>query len=161
MLYQLHGYVIPAAYALLPHAMASDRATAMLLAIALQESECANRRQVRGPARSFWQFETGGILGILRHRASAAHVRAVLEALCYPKSLTAAEILATIEDNDVLACCCARLLLWTLPDALPGPDEADAAYRQYLSAWQPGKPRPKEWPGNYSAAWDLVTSQEG
>src|SRR5690606_35531315 len=56
------------AYALLPSRMDSDRATVMLLAIGLQESRFEHRRQIKGPARGFWQFERGGgVRGVMTH----------------------------------------------------------------------------------------------
>jgi hypothetical protein len=155
----LAEYIAPSAYALLPQAMRSDEATAMLLAIALQESGCTHRRQVRGPARSFWQFEVGGVIGVLRHPATSTKARTVLELLCYSRNLTSAEILVAMEDNDTLACCFARLNLWWLPGPLPGPDESALGYQQYLASWRPGKPHPNTWPSHYSAAWKLVMTQ--
>src|SRR5690606_38643231 len=66
------------AYALLPSRMDSDRATVMLLAIGLQESRFEHRRQIKGPARGFWQFERGrGVRGVLTHPATAALAREV------------------------------------------------------------------------------------
>ena len=44
----------------LPDRMLSDEAVTMMLAIGYQESRFEHRRQIRGPARGFWQFEHGG-----------------------------------------------------------------------------------------------------
>lgn len=77
----LHRFLVPAAYAVLPAEMQSARATAFLLAIALQESGARKRRQV--------------------------------------------------------------------------------AWGQYLKGWKPGKPRPADWPGNFTAAWDRVAAPLG
>jgi len=44
----------------------------------------------------------------------------------------------------------ARLLLWTLPSALP--TTADEGWTQYLDAWRPGKPHPATWAGHWATA---------
>lgn len=153
-------YTLPAAYAVLPPAMASRGASAMLLAIGLQESVFAERRQRPGPARGFWQFEGGGgIHGVLTHRATRAIIGEALTDLCYPAAphrRTRAALLVAVEHNDVLAAVFARLLLWTLPDPVPAPDQADAAWAQYLAAWNPGQPHPDTWPAYFAEAWTRV-----
>lgn len=169
MIEQLHRYVIPAAYAVLPGIMRNDKATAFMLAIALQESEVAgvmHRRQIRGPARGFWQFEVGvkpdgevygGVAGVMRHRATHGPLLDALESLRYPRTSPARALHAVIEHNDILAAVLARLLLWTVPAALPGPFETDAAWRQYSTgSWNPGRPHPQTWPEHYRRAWGLV-----
>jgi hypothetical protein len=164
MLQMLHQYTLPAAYDVLPPKMQSTQATAMLLAIALQESKCAYRYQLPrkaggkpGPARGFWQFEAGGgVKGVLKHRATTAHARRSLVALAYPGNLTTVQIHAILEHNDVLAAVFARLLLWTLPERLCGPGENAKAWQQYLMAWAPGEPHPETWEGYYRRAWSLV-----
>lgn len=157
MLSYIHRYIVPAAYAVLPEAMRSAPATALLLAIGLQESSFADRRQLGGPARSFFQFEQGGVQGVLAHHKSRLHAEAALAVLAYPKARwTAAECYAAIEHNDVLAVVFARLLLYTLPDDLPLKEAASDGWQQYLSAWRPGKPRPNDWANNYTSAWTCV-----
>lgn len=157
MIDQILGYIVPAAYHVLPHEMRSPEATAALLAIGLQESRFEARRQISGPARSFWQFEQAGVKGVLRHGATARPIRVALRALKYdPDALEPALILVAMEHNDVLAACFARCLLWTLPEALPGPADGQLAWRQYISAWQPGKPRHETWTTNYAVAWGAV-----
>lgn len=147
--------IYKAACSLMPARMESDEARAMLIAIALQESRFSHRVQVGGPARSFWQFEQGGgVKGVLNHAASKQYIRAALDALCYdylPETSYEA-----IKNNDVLAVCYARLLLWTLPDALPGRDEADEGWGQYTSAWRPGKPHRETWDAFFDQAWNLT-----
>lgn len=155
----LHRRVIPAAFDVLPAVMRSPQATAMLLAIALQESKAEHRRQLGGgPARGFWQFERGGLTGVRQHSASHDHFAAAMDVLCYAPTTPTTVLQSVLADNDVLACVAARLLLWTLPDALPGSDNPSAGYSQYIDAWRPGKPRPKDWPENYARAWYLVNS---
>lgn len=157
MVQHLYRYILPAAFAVLPEKMATDAAEAMLMAIALQESECASRRQGgQGPARGFWQFELGGIKGVQTHPATARTLKAALSALCYSPTISAADASLAIEHNDVLACVFARLLLWTLPGKLPAIDEPNRAYTMYLAGWRPGKPKPLTWPGNYERAWNVV-----
>jgi hypothetical protein len=160
MLFHVHQHIIPAALSLLPPQMGAPSAVAMLLAIGLQESQFeARRQQPAGPARGLWQFEPIGVRGVLTHPRTETHVARVLHALQYGGASTE-DCYHAIEHNDVLAACFARLLLWSLPDALP-PDEhaADIAWRQYLKAWRPGKPRPKEWPGHYGVSWDIVACE--
>lgn len=154
----LHRYIFPAAHDLLPEKMASKPADAMLVAIALQESECAYRAQVRGPAKGFWQFEQAGVTGVMSHPASRSHTRTALVALRYSPSMTTPAIHDAIEHNDVLACVFARLLLWTLPEALPAMDEPGQGWSQYLKAWRPGKPHIETWHRNFTRAWALVNA---
>lgn len=157
MIPYLRDYVIPAAYSVLPAAMGTEPAMAMLLAIALQESKAANRFQIGGPAKGFWQFEAGGgVYGVLSHGATQKHARLALTFLCYPASMTSTGIHAVLEHNDVLAAVFARLLLWTVPASLPGQHEPEKAWSQYLDAWRPGRPHPLAWPENYAVAWDAV-----
>ena|SRR5687768_15716035 len=140
------------AMTLLPQRMDTAEAKALVLAICLQESRLVHRRQIGGPARGFAQFEHGGgVRGVLSHPASRDHIRAVLDALEYDHSPDTSY--AAIEHNDVLACCFARLLLWTLPDALPVRGESDEAWDQYISAWRPGRPHRHTWNALYEQAW--------
>lgn len=142
--------VIPAAYELLPPAMNSPESDAMLLAIGLQESRLEHRRQIGGPAMGFWQFESGGgWRGVLRHtstRDTAAHVLRVMGYSADPGY----EVLAT---NDRLACCFARLLLWTHPGPLPTKGQHDYAWDYYMNLWRPGKPHRETWDAFYDKAW--------
>jgi hypothetical protein len=153
--------VIPAASDLLPEKMRSPHATAMLLAIALQESGAAHRRQVGGPARGFWQFERAGVAGVRQHAATHDHLTAAMVTLRYAPTSTTENLQQALADNDVLACVFARLLLWTLPDALPSSDNPGEGWRQYLAAWRPGKPHPSVWPDLYRTAWSIVNAPLG
>lgn len=156
MSFTAFGAVYKAAATLLPAKMDSLQAWAQLYAIALQESRLDARRQIGGPARGFWEFEYGGIVGVLNHPASYTLIRQVLGRLDYddrPETSYAA-----IEHNDVLAFCYARLLLWTLPGALPEANEPQAGWVQYESAWRPGVPRRATWDGYFSRAWMAATA---
>jgi hypothetical protein len=157
MLLHAHAHTIPAAYALLPAAMCSDAATAMLLAIALQESRFEERRQIEnGPARGFWQFERGGgVRGVLTHPSTEPHISKVLAALRYGGATTT-DCHEAITHNDVLACVFARLLLWSMPGKLPDKHRPEKGWTQYLRGWRPGKPHPETWDGNFGVAWDIV-----
>lgn len=148
---------------LLPPSMDSPEARAMLIAIGLQESEFMHRRQVGGPARSFWQLElAGGVTGVLLHKGTKDHIRDVLATLAYPpESWVPTQCYSLIEHNDIAACAFARLLLWTLPDALPGPGDHDLGWDQYIRAWRPGKPHPDKWTANFSNAWAAIAGSAG
>jgi hypothetical protein len=128
--------------------VATRPARVILLAIALQESGLRNRRQVTssgeedGPAASFWQFEKGGgCKGVLTHHASAKHMRWVCNE--YNIEQTAQGLWDAMRYNDVVAASAARLLLYTLPQALPR--TATEGWDQYVAAWRPGKPHPEKW----------------
>jgi hypothetical protein len=150
-------FIIPSGYALLPPKLYSVRATALLIAIGLQESRFEHRRQINGPARGFWQFEAGGgALGVLTHERTEALAKAAIARLKYPLETTIAEAHEALEHNDTLAFVFARLLLWTVPGALPFPQEPDRAWWQYIEGWRPGRPRRSTWDAFYREAWDFV-----
>lgn len=130
----------------------------MMLAIALQESKLQHRRQVigngteAGPAASFWQFEVGGgCTGMLQHRIAAP----IMLKACtdFNVTPTPAGLWEAMRYNDVVAAIATRLMIFVLPSALPG--TLEDGWKQYLSAWRPGKPHPETWSTNWSAA-DLV-----
>lgn len=145
---QILANAIDPALALLPAKMTSPLARRQLLAIGLQESGFQHRQQIGGPARSFWQFERGGIRGVLRHPASAACARAV----CIARQVGADEwtVYGRLANDDMLGAAFARLLLWTDPRAIP--DNADEAWSMYVRNWRPGKPHPEKWQENYRNA---------
>lgn len=150
------SYIIPATYSLLPPKMNSDEATAMLIAIGLQESRFEHRKQIGGPARGFWQFEKGGgTLGVMTHKDSTKHCSSLLRSLkCANMSLE--DIHKALSHNDILACGFARLLLWTHPKRLPSYKETDRAWDYYLSTWRPGKPHRDTWDDFYEEAWLMI-----
>lgn len=140
---------------LLPGSMDSAQARAMILAICLQESGLRHRQQVKGPARSYAQFEmNGGIRGVLTHPITKSYIQKALEALDYPFDISTSYI--AIEHNDLLCVVYSRLLLYTLPRPLPEIDNPEEGWSQYLSAWRPGKPHPGTWDANFKAAWEIV-----
>lgn len=157
MMSYVHQYIVPAAYALLPEPLRTPQATALLLAIGLQESGFAKRQQVGGPAHSFFQFELGGVGGVLAHPKTKVPAESALALLCYPKASRIPVVCyEVITNNDVLAVVFARLLLFTLPQALPEREDWDGGWQQYVDAWRPGKPRPETWAAHYQAAWAVV-----
>ncbi|MNO67320.1 hypothetical protein D3C76_581250 [compost metagenome] len=146
--------------------MEGPQAVTMLLAIGLQESGFATRRQYgNGPARGLWQFELGtqagkgGIWGIYLHSASREHLRA----LCGKRGVVfePGAIYRQLEHDDVLAAACARLLLWTDPAPLPELGSPAASWNLYARTWRPGKPHPEKWPSNYAKALEVVRWASG
>lgn len=144
--------VITPALRLLPGKLTNAPARVMLLAIALQESGLAAREQMAGgPARGLWQFERGGVRGVLEHPASAALAAALCAARGVPA--TSYSVHASLAGDDVLAAGIARLLLWTDAAPLPPLDaDPDAGWAYYLRSWRPGRPRPREWAAHWSRA---------
>jgi hypothetical protein len=150
----LAGVAIPSALVLLPDAMDTPEARAMLIAICLQESGARERQQIGGPAMGFAQFERIGIEGVLTHPASRDHILSAIVTLRYPADVGACY--RAVRDNDVLAMAFARCLLWTDKHPLPGPDESEHGYGAYLRTWRPGKPRPRTWDGHFARAWAVT-----
>lgn len=154
----IRTYVIPAAFSLLPAPMASREAAAMLLTIGLQESHFDARKQLRGPARSFWMFETEGARDVIQHPHTAGPIIEAAAALKYPflRTMTADEVIGAMQHNDVLACCFARCLLWTGAGAMPHRDQSSVGWTQYVNLWRPGRPRPSVWPVFFAEAWARI-----
>jgi hypothetical protein len=148
-------HVLPAAESLLPEATVSAEARAFVLAIGWQESRYQHRRQVRGPARGFWQFEAAGVAAVMSHRKSKPLAIGAVVGLMYPSALSPVALHWALEHNDVLAACFARALLWTVSDPLPTAAEPDKAWAQYLSAWRPGKPKRETWDEAWRVGWSV------
>lgn len=156
MLEHLLAFTLPAAYAILPVGWASSRATALLLAIGLQESGFNRRRQQQGPARGFWQFEEAGVQGVLEHTATQLAIASALSALQYDHTLNGLEILPALEHNDVLAACFARALIFTSHATLPAAGLPSVGWAIYTETWRPGRPRRSTWNMHYADAWAYV-----
>ena len=140
----------------LPEKMRTSAAEVMLLSIAQQESRLRHRRQIRGPAHGFYQFENGGgIKGVLNHRSTKEHVDKVLSIL----EIQPGEAYDAVIYNDILATVFARLLLWAdarpLPKLNAGHDETWASY---ISAWRPGKPHRETWDEFHAKALECCKS---
>mgnify|MGYP003578421460 FL=1 len=64
-----------------------------------------------------------------------------------------------VEHDDVLPAVFARLLLWTLPAALPDPFDVEGGWTQYLWGWRPGAVRRDpilhraRWTTSHARAW--------
>lgn len=134
-----------------------DRARVGVLSIAGQESKFLFRHQIKGgPATGLWQFEEGGgVKGVLNHDKT----KTVAFSVCH--SLLVSPFQGTVhramEQNDVLACAFARLLLYSDPRPLPAANEEEAWWDYYEHIWRPGKPRKKDWPDSFQAAVTAVT----
>lgn len=142
----------------------SAEARRFALAIALQESGLAHRRQVGssgledGPAVSFWQFEMGGgCRGVLTHPVAAPMMRQVCAD--YRVEPTAPGLWDAMRYNDTVAACAARLLFYVLPDALP--TTSAQGWAQYVAAWRPGKPKPGTWAANWNVADLTIHNMQG
>jgi hypothetical protein len=147
------------ALSMLPKEMGHPTARAMLLTIGLQESRFEHRRQIRGPARGFWQFEVNGVRGVMTHPLTRRPINDVLHRLEY-RDNEAIDVHKVLEHNDILAAAFARLNLWWLPRALPGPTNPVGAWEQYLETWRPGKPHSHTWEAFYNRAWRYVERGE-
>lgn len=131
-----------------------------MLSICGQESGWEKRYQVldgggKGPARGLWQFERGGgVKGVFEHHTTHEHLRL----LCRARDVAfdVMQIWMALEHDDVLAAGCARLLLLADPAPLPALGNQAGAWAYYLRCWRPGKPHPKRWPANYTAAMKAV-----
>lgn len=157
---------IDPAMKLLPCKMDSPEARVMLLAIGLQESRFAYRRQIvqgqpTGPAKSFWQAEKGGgmVHGVRLHRATKALAQVLYEARQVKPTDTA--IWNAIESDDVLAAGLARLLLYSDPYKLPALGHSQLAWELYVRTWRPGKPRRDTWNAFYGRAMEFLAAGEG
>ena len=159
MLEQIATHILPAALALLPPKMNSVGARAMMLAIGLQESQFKHRRQVGRPARGYWQFEPGPLSGtaqVMTYHSTKELAKSVIERLHYPTYFDHETVCYVLEHNDVLACAFARLLLYTHPSALPGPNAPEHGWMHYLATWHPGKPHRDTWDENFKRGWELA-----
>lgn len=132
----------------------SDQARVMLMAIAGQESDWRSRRQIGGPARSYWQFEQGGGVVDVLQRAPGKIVTICRE-LDIPSN-NAATLFEAMAWNDMLACSMARLLLFIDLMPLPELGKEETAWQYYLRNWRPGAPHRDKWTEAYATAMDIV-----
>jgi hypothetical protein len=134
----------------------SDNARVLELAIAGQETQWKDRRQLGGgPARSLWQFEGGPLsaLGGL-FRLVPDKLSTVCDKLSIP--CERAVVFEAMAWNDVLAASCARLLLWTDPAPLPDATNVEGGWQYYLRLWQPGLPHRATWDARHATAREVV-----
>ena len=144
---------IDQAFDLLPSEMDTPAARVILAAIGYQESDgYAVRRQYgNGPAAGYWQFERGGIKGVMLHKASARLAMKVCEARGV--DFNSEKIWEAFQVDDVLAAAFARLLMWTDSKPLPDLGDVQGAWKLYSDkarTWSPGKPHPDKWPVSYA-----------
>jgi len=152
------------ALSLLPEARRSVEAKAFLLAIALQESKLAHRRQAgAGFAHSFLQFELGTVELLWKHETTKQAASEICGVLSIPK--TPLGVFVAMEFNDILACYFGRLLLLTVRRPLPAKGDIEESWSQYVGTWRPGAvakggesaARARfRWPGNFLDAWNTV-----
>ena len=134
--------VIQPALSVFPASWSSREAVVLLVAIAIQESKLATRRQGTaskpGPARGLWQFEVAGADGVLHHPKT--HPQAIT--LCRDAHIpaSAGAVHRRVEIDDLLACRFARLLLRSDAAPLPAADlrSEAAAFAYYVRNWRPG-----------------------
>lgn len=154
----LDGSVIPALtwLATVAPMPVERRALVPVMAIAGQESNWEFRRQIGGPARSYWQFEQGGgLAGLLAFPRARDWLRMACASLDVP--FESSVIFEAMAWNDSLAAVMARLLLWTDPHPLPEVGQQPETWDYYIRNWRPGLPHPEVWPSRYLASMELVT----
>lgn len=104
---------------------------------ATKPENIVGERTAKGPARSLWQMELGGgVRGVFNHPSTSAYISDICGQLHVDANIPACW--QTIEHNDVLAACFARLLLWSDPKAIPKVNDAEGAFDLYLRTWRPG-----------------------
>ena len=139
------------AFKLLPAKMDTRAARVDHAAIGYQESDGykVRRQYGNGPAAGYWQFERGGIKGVMLHAATARLATEVCDARGVP--FNSEKIWQAFQVDDVLAAAFARLLMWT--DSQPLPTTKDAAWEMYAKRlWRPGKPHPEKWQASWAFA---------
>lgn len=147
--------IIRPALQMLPAHMRGIEAEQMLLAIGYQESKFIFRRQLGGPARGFWQFETNGVAGVLGHFSSGRIAEDMLTNMAWPKTIS--HIHAGLEYGDIMACIFARLLLYTDSEPLPDlRDDPEMGWAIYLRTWRPAKPHHDMWRASLVYAIEIL-----
>lgn len=140
---QFRTFIVEPGLLSLPAIMKREEAAFLLCCIGGQESAREERQQQGGPAHGFFQFEQGGIDGLMGNAVTALTLRDACLWLAVPydgPTIYQALLLA-----DTLAVICARLLLWADPDYVPPIGDSDAAWQMYLRCWRPGKPDQARW----------------
>src|SRR5262249_55301759 len=133
----------------------------LLVAIGCQESAFKTRRQLKGPARGWWQFEKrGGGDEVARVPKSQPFRDAARESGFHNDMDT--HYVAIGGPAGELACTTSRGILWAYPQPLPERGDEDGAYSYYTRVWRPGKPSRARWSTSYQTALEVVpaTSSE-
>jgi hypothetical protein len=137
--------VVQPGLALLPAALRSTEARALLIAIAGQESQWSQRLQSGGgPAHGFFQFERGGVAGVLENSVTRERLKSACAACDVAPNVD--EIYLAIVGHDALSAALARLALLPDPSPLPGLDQEAQGWSYYERCWRPGKPDQTRWP---------------
>lgn len=138
------------------------KARVLLLTIGLQESRLIHRWQIvdpyrpdlKGPARGLWQFERNGVAAVLGNALTAPHAQAACALRGIAPQTRA--VWSWLSEDDLLAACFARLLLWANPRPLPELGRGAEAWDYYLATWGPGKPIRRTWDGFYGQVQGLL-----
>ena len=95
-------------------------------------------------ARGIFQFELIGVKDCVENKYSAQALMEIDPKLYSTIMSDVYYVWKTLAWNGVWAVQLARAKLWSVREPLPriNHDDQDIAYRQYLSAWKPGKPNP-------------------
>jgi len=137
--------------ALLPPNMGADAARVMLMAIAGQETNWSERRQIpAGQALGYWQFQQDGTVGLMDK------LPALTQSVLDTCDLQQSEAWEALQYNDAVACAFARLLLWSHPAPLPAIGDQAGAWAYYRRLWKPGRPDAKRWLSAYPIAVSTV-----
>ena len=159
LLHSINVDAITPAMELLPRRMDSFQARHQMLTIGLQESRLQYRKQIpNGPAHGLWQFEKGGVRGVLTHASTRLHARALCEKLEVEPTVPA--VYDSLRFDDVLAAGFARLNLWWHAEPLPPLGAKDDAWNYYLFCWRPGKPHPHTWERYYDQVTEYMLCHE-
>jgi hypothetical protein len=136
----------------------------LLIAIAMQESGLRDRLQIdeNGKVlphlgRSWWQFERGTVGLVLAHERCLWLPYRVQELGYNPTPHGVHDAMA---HNDILGCAMGAALLWSDLKRLPSIGDEKSAWACYMRNWNPGKPRPQDWPENYALAMGTVLGEE-
>lgn len=148
------------AFALLPAKLDTKSARTQHAAIGFQESSFQYRRQIitverdgkrvnvpEGPAVSYWQFERGGIRGVINFYRT--DVQAWARGVCKARGVAfdVESVWTAMQTDDVLGAAFARLLMYT--DAAAVPVVRSEGWAMYLRTWRPGKPHPDKWESSW------------
>ncbi len=155
-LHILKSEALDPAFSFLPPKMASQNSIILLGATAIQESNLEHRKQVGGPAVSFWQFEKIGIKEVLINAATKALAADACKLHGVPADVNSVYEFFKTPQGDILAAIFARLNYWTNRNALPNfnrPNSETLYWEYYKSTWRPGKPHLHRWPRSFWRAY--------
>lgn len=160
-MYGIHELIkesINPALNLLPPVMNSFPAVVQLCATSIQESRIEHRKQIGGPAVSFYQFEKIGIKDVLERPTSRQHAIKACEVFDVAPTVNDVYAIFQKTEGDILASVFARLNYWNerspLPSLTTPPTTREAAaWAYYIKVWRPGKPHLSSWPMAYWRAY--------